>query len=312
MPSNNIFHVGKAREDEPELKQPQHAGIIPKVNFRWILSGPSKSGKTNLARWSLDKYYTNGRGKSWFDEIYLLSPTANIDYCWADLKGLKPKNRITNPTSELLLRILNDQKKDIQGTTSDQAAQRMSSAQLSKRKQKAKKVLIIFDDAIAEGKMITSKEFLKVFVAGRHYGISSMVMTQSYVKIPRSVRLQATHVSMFPSRASEIQRLYSEHGPKELSKNDFTELVQFATQPNEEDPFPFLFVDCFAPAKTRFRRGFVNVLEINDTIENSIEEETPARGRKKKGRGKKRGRGRDEFEDVGEEDEFVRPNKRKR
>jgi len=278
---SNIFHVGKAREDEPELKQPQHAGVIPKVNFRWILSGPSKSGKTNLARWSLDKYYTNGRGKSWFDEIYLLSPTANIDYCWADLKGLKPKNRITNPTPQLLLKILNDQKKDIQGSTSDMAAQRMSSAQLSKRKQKAKKVLIIFDDAIAESKMINSKEFLKVFVAGRHYGISSMVMTQSYVKVPRSVRLQATHVSMFPSRSSEIERLYSEHGPKELNKKDFTELVQFATRPNEEEPFPFLFVDCFAPPKTRFRRGFINVLEINDGDEN-FEEILPVSKRKKR------------------------------
>lgn len=267
----NIFQVGKARPDEPELKQPAHAGVIPAVNFRWILSGPSKSGKSNLARWSLDKYYAGGKGKSWFDDVYLLSPTANIDYCWADLKGLKPKNRITNPTSELLLKILNDQKKDIQGSTSDVSAQRMSSSQLSKRKQNAKKVLIIFDDAIAESKMINSKEFLKVFVAGRHYGISSMVMTQSYVKVPRSVRLQATHVCMFPSRSSEIQRLYDEHGPKELTKNDFTELVQFATQADESDPFPFLYVDCFAPTKTRFRRGFTNVLEIHDNMNESAE-----------------------------------------
>jgi hypothetical protein len=279
----NIFQVGKARPDEPELKQPVHAGVIPKVNFRWILSGPSKSGKSNLARWSLDKYYTDGGGrKSWFDEIYLLSPTANIDYCWADLKGLKPKNRITNPSSQLLLKILNDQKKDIQGSTSDASAQRMSSTRLAKRKQSAKRVLIIFDDAIAESKMINSKEFLKVFVAGRHYGISSMVMTQSYVKVPRSVRLQATHVSLFPSRASEIQRLYTEHGPKELSKNDFTELVQYATQPDDTDPFPFLYVDCFAPTKTRFRRGFTNVLEINDSGVQEEEEAKPKSGRNKK------------------------------
>ena len=302
----DIFQVGKARPDEPELKQPAHAGVIPKVNFRWILSGPSKSGKSNLARWSLDKYYNDGRGKSWFDEIYLLSPTANIDYCWADLKGLKPKNRITNPTPELLLKILNSQKKDIQGTASDVGAQRMSSTQLSKRKQKAKKILIIFDDAIAESKMINSKEFLKVFVAGRHYGISSMVMTQSYVKIPRSVRLQATHVAMFPSRASEIQRLYNEHGPKELSKNDFTELVQYATQPNDVDPFPFLYVDCFAPAKTRFRRGFTNVLEINDGGEGGVgeEEEEEEEGKKRKKSRKRR--------NVGSEDIYTSSRKRKK
>jgi hypothetical protein len=75
------FVVGKAHEDEPELKQPEHAGIVPMVHFRWILSGPSRSGKTNLARYTYDKFYTTGGGnKSWFDEVYLLSPTAKIDF----------------------------------------------------------------------------------------------------------------------------------------------------------------------------------------------------------------------------------------
>lgn len=266
------FRVGKARPDEATLDQPRNAGIIPKVNFRWILSGPSKSGKSNLARWCLDKYYIgkNGRG-SFFDRIYLLSPTANIDYNWADLKGLAKKDRITNPTPKLLIKILNDQKKDIQGSVSDMGVQ-LSARALMKRKQKAKKVLVIFDDAIASS-MITSKEFLKIFIAGRHYGISSMVMTQSYVKVPRSVRLQATHVAMFPSRSTEIERLYTEHGPKELNKNEFTELVQYATRPDETDKYPFLYVDCFAPVSSRFRRGLTDTLAIEDDgVEAKVEE----------------------------------------
>jgi len=67
---------------------------------------------------------------------------------------------------------------------------------------------------------------------------------------------------MFPSRASEIERLYSDHGPKELTKNEFTELVQEATDPVEGDEYPFLYVDVFAPAKHRFRRNFTDVMEI--------------------------------------------------
>jgi len=264
--SAETFIVGKALEDEPEIKQPRYAGIVPKVNFRWILSGPSKSGKSNLARWCLDHYYTVRKNKSWFDDIYLLSPTANIDYIWSNLTGLKAKNRITDPTPKTILKILNDQKREIMGSSSDSAAQSMSASRLAKKKQSAKKVLIIFDDAIAESSMINSKEFLKVFVAGRHYGISSMVMTQSYVKVPRSVRLQATHLCMFPSRSTEIERLYTEHGPKELSKNQFTELVEFATRATDEDRFPFLYVDAFAPPSRRFRRGFTDVLEIHDDI----------------------------------------------
>lgn len=279
------FNVGRAREDEPEIKQPQYAGLIPKLHYRWILSGPSKSGKTNLARWSLDKYYQKGQKKSWFDRIYLLSPTANIDWNWADLPGLKPKDRISHPTASHLKKILADQMKEISGSRSERASKNVNLKALSRRKQTSPQVLVIFDDAIAESKLINSPEFLKLFIQGRHYNISSMVMTQSYVRVPRSVRLQATHVAMFPSRSSEIDRLYTEHGPRQLNKRDFTEMVQYATQPTEGDQFPFLYVDCFAPVKTRFRRNFTHTLEIASTMEEVGSTKKTNRRRKRKQRG---------------------------
>lgn len=271
------YVVSKARPDEPEIEQPADAGVVPKVQFRWVLSGPSKSGKTNLARWVLDKYYkpTKGGGssKSFFDRIYLLSPTAHIDYMWSDLPGLKDKDRHTRPTAKLLEKILNDQKREIQGNTAD-IPPHVSQHILGNKKKKAPKVLIMFDDAIAESKLINSPEFLKVFIQGRHYNISSMVMSQSYMKIPRSVRLQATHVSLFPSRSSEIERLYGDHGPKELNKKEFTELVQMATEPMEGDEYPFLYVDVFEPPMTRFRRNFTHVMEITGGMgEEAVDEE---------------------------------------
>lgn len=267
--AEDMFRVGKARPDAPKIEQPPYAGtVIPEVPFRWILSGPSRSGKTNLARWMLDHFYSKGK-KSFFDSIYLLSPTAAIDYTWADLPGLKPENRISRPSESFLVSILDKQKKKIQGSTSDTAAQRMSSKSLAKRRVKAPKILLIFDDAIAE-KMIHSAAFLKVFIAGRHYLISSMIMSQSYVKVPRSCRIQATHCCMFPSRNSECVRLWEEHGPRQLSKNQFVELVKYATMPSVEDPYPFLYVDCFAPAKTRFRRGLTGTLEISEGGEEEI------------------------------------------
>lgn len=268
----DIFRVGQATQDEPEMAQPEHAGVIPKVNFRLLLSGPSKSGKTNLARWMLDKYYVKPGRKSWFDKIFLLSPTANIDPNWANLKGLDRKNRITDPTPQLLLKILGDQKKAIQGTASDGGVT-MSSRALWKKKSNADKVLIIFDDAIAE-KLVTTKQFLKIFIAGRHYGISSMVMTQSYMAVPRGVRLQATHVCLFPSRSTEVERLYTEHGPSRfMNKKDFTEMVQFATTPSDDSPYPFLYVDCFAKPEVRFRRNFTDTLAIDTGVAPMVAEE---------------------------------------
>ena len=269
------YIVGKSVKDEPTIQQPQGAGVFPKVPFRLLLTGPSASGKTNLGRWMLNRFYIRENGKSWFDRIYLLSPTGNIDHVWKDLDGLKPKDRITAPTPELLDKIFNDQKREILGSTNDEAASHMSLDSLSRRKTRAKRILIIFDDAIAE-KIMTSNSFLKLFIAGRHYNISSLVLTQSYVKIMRSARIQASAVCMFPSKTSEIARLYAEHGPKELNKNEFTELVQYATSPTDSEPYPFFYVDVFAPVKTRFRRGFTNVLELHDgnqQVENRHEEE---------------------------------------
>jgi hypothetical protein len=261
------FKVGQAKGDEPKIQQPEHAGVVPEAHFRWILSGPSKSGKSNLAKWSLDRFYRNNtnKNKSWFDRIYLLSPTAHLDYMWADLDGLTHKDRISKPTTRHLTGILQSQIKKIAGSTNESALKHMSAKALARRKIKADKVLIIFDDAIAESKLINSSEFLKVFIQGRHYGISSMVMTQSYMRVPRSVRLQATHISMFPSRTTEMDRLFHEFGPKSMSRADFIEMIHFATTPTEDDHFPFVHVDAFAPESIRFRRNFTDVIQLDTT-----------------------------------------------
>jgi hypothetical protein len=184
------------------------------------------------------------------------------------LAGLKDRNRITNPGPELLQRILNDQRRAL--TQGNETNSKANMKRIGQRRNKAKKILIIFDDAIAESKLINSDAFLKIFIQGRHYNISSMVMTQSYMKIPRSARIQATHVAMFPSKQTEIDRVYKEHGPKEISKKDFYELVSYAVTPTDDSPFPFLYIDVFAKPDDRFRRNYTERLEISQ-LENGGE-----------------------------------------
>ena len=268
----NKYIVTKAMPDEPEIEQPEGAGIIPKVPFRWIMSGPSKSGKTNLARYALDNLYCKPDGRPFFDEIHLLSPTATIDYNWSKLKGLKDEHRHDQPTADTLNKILNDAKREIAGTTSDRVPT-MPQKTLFKKKEKAKKRLIIIDDSIAEGPLINSKPFLKTFIQGRHYNVSSMIMSQSYMNIPRASRLQASHVSMFPSKTTEIERLHKEHGTRHLSKKEFMELAEQATEPAEGDEFPFLYVDVFAPVHQKYRRNFTTCMEINTTQNVPIDEQ---------------------------------------
>jgi len=67
-------------------------------------------------------------------------------------------------------------------------------------------------------------------------------------------------------------------GPRQLSKNEFHELVEYATSPRPDDMYPFLYVDCFAPVKTRFRRNYTETLEIDD----GSSQAAPPRGKRKR------------------------------
>lgn len=241
--------VGKAVKDDKKLKQPKaaEAGIVPKVAFRWMFSGPSNSGKTNLARWTLDKMYQVGPGKSFFDKIYLFSPTAKLDPVWKDLDGLRPGDRITDLEKGGKQKLLEIFENGIRRTKAI-------------GKDKAPHTLVIIDDSIADVKFLNSRDFLRIFIAGRHGNVSVMVMTQSYNKIPRTCRMQLTAVSMFPSKVSEIERLWDEHGPVDMGKWEFVDMVKYAIKKTETEKYPFFFVDADKPEDERFRRCFYEIL----------------------------------------------------
>jgi hypothetical protein len=238
------LHVGKARPDEPAIKQPFGAqlGIVPELSFRLILSGPSNSGKTNAARWVIDRYY-----KDTFDRTILMSPTAKIDPVWKDLKGLKKKDRLTKLSLRPLKRLLREQETKVK----------------SKGKDRAPKILVIFDDTIANHKFINSPEFLQCFIRGRHFNVSIIVMTQSYVKLPRSVRLQGTHVMFFPSFRSEIERLYDDHGPYQLNKREWYTMVMQACRRSEDENWPFFYIDTTKPVEERYRRCLYETIYVD-------------------------------------------------
>ena len=60
---------------------------------------------------------------------------------------------------------------------------------------KKRKVLIVFDDMIAD--MINNNKLnpivAELFIRGRKFNISIVFITQSYFKVPKDVRLNSTH-----------------------------------------------------------------------------------------------------------------------
>lgn len=242
--NHDVFHIGKAMPDEPNEKQPVAAemGLVPKLSFRLLLSGPSASGKTNAARWMIDKYYDGA-----FERVILMSPTAELDPVWKKLKGLAKKDRISKMSMRPIIKLLKKQEEDVKRNG----------------KKNAKRVLVIYDDTVGDNKIINSPEFLISFIRGRHFCVSCIVMTQSYTKVPRSVRLQATAVMVFPSFKSEIERLYDEHGPYQLSKKEWYNMVQGAMQKTADEQYPFFFIDATKPVEERYRRCLYDCIVID-------------------------------------------------
>ena len=72
---------------------------------------------------------------------------------------------------------------------------------------KKRKVLIIFDDMIAD--MIKNKKLnlvvTELFIRDRKLNISFAFITQSYFKVPKDVRLNSTHFIMKIPNKRELQ-----------------------------------------------------------------------------------------------------------
>ena len=79
---------------------------------------------------------------------------------------------------------------------------------------KKRKVLIIFDDMIAD--MINNNNLnpivTELFIRGRKRNISIVFITQSYFKVPKDVRLNSTHlfIMTIPNKR-ELQQIALNH-----------------------------------------------------------------------------------------------------
>ena len=89
--------------------------------------------------------------------------------------------------------------------------------------QKKHKVLIIFDDMIAD--MINNNKLnpivTELFIRGRKLTISIVFITQSYFKVPKDVRLNSTHffIMKIPNKR-ELQQIALNHS-SDIDFKDF-------------------------------------------------------------------------------------------
>ena len=128
---------------------------------------------------------------------------------------------------------------------------------------KENKILIVFDDMIAD--MIRNKKLdsivTELFIRGRKLNISLVCMTQSYIKVPKDVRLNTTHFFIAKiSDERERKRIAINHS-SDISTKDFTNIYRECTA----EPYSFLVNDTMLASNNplRFRKNLFNIYNKN-------------------------------------------------
>ena len=137
---------------------------------------------------------------------------------------------------------------------------------------KKRKVLIIFDDMIAD--MINNNKLnsilTELFIRGRKLNISIAFITQSYFKVPKGVRLNSTHffIMKIPNKR-ELQQTALNHS-SDIDFKDFMNIYKKCTT----EPYSFLVNDTTLPSDDdplRFRKNLlgyyiIKIMTIEDQI----------------------------------------------
>ena len=120
---------------------------------------------------------------------------------------------------------------------------------------KKRKTLIVFDDMIAD--MINDKKLnlvvTELFIRGRKIGLSLIFISQSYLEIPKDVKLNSTHVFLMkiPNKR-ELQQIALNHS-SDIDFKDFMKLYKKCTT----EPYSFLVNDTtlLSDDPLRFRKN---------------------------------------------------------
>ena len=202
--------------------------------FRMLIIGPSGSGKTNTLLHLIDKFHP-------IDKIYLYAKDTDEDkYQYlinkreqAGIKNFNDPHVFIEYSSDM-----NDVLEDINNYN----------------KKRDKKVLIIFDDMIAD--IMRSKKFKAIvkelFIRCRKLNISIVFIMQSYFRTPKDVRLNSTHYILMKMGNKKELKSITEENSGHLDFKDFLKIYNYCTK----DPYSFMMVDTRPTARVTFEKNF--------------------------------------------------------
>ena len=174
--------------------------------FRMLIIGPSGSGKTNTLLYLIDKFHP-------IDKIYLYAKDTDEEkYQYlinkreqAGIKNLNDPHVFIGYSIDM-----NDVLEDINNYN----------------KKRNKKVLIIFEDMIAD---IMRSDIIKAiikerFIRCRKLNISMVFITQSYFRTPKDARLNSTHYILMKMGNKKELKSIAEENLGHLDFKDFLKI----------------------------------------------------------------------------------------
>ena len=207
--------------------------------FRMLIIGPSGSGKTNTFLHLIDNFHP-------IDKIYLYAKDTD-----------EPKYQyLINKREQAGIKNLNDPhtfieySNDMNGVLEN----------INYNKNRDKKVLIIFDDMIAD--IMKSEKFKvivkELFIRCRKINISIVFITQSYFRTPKDARLNSTHyILMKISNKKELKSIAEENSGN-LDFKDFLKIYNYCTR----EPYSFMMVDSRPTADVTFKTNFDELIDL--------------------------------------------------
>ena len=202
--------------------------------FRMLIIGPSGSGKTNTLLHLIQKFHP-------IDKTYLYAKDTDEEkYQYlinkreqAGIKNLNDPHAFIEYSSDM-----HDVLEDINNYN----------------KNRDKKVLIIFDDMIAD--IMRSEKFKAIvkelLIMCRKLNISIVFITQSYFRTPKDAILNNTHyILMKMGNKKELKSIAGEN-LGHLDFKDFLKIYNHCTR----DPYLFMMVDTRPTARVTFKKNF--------------------------------------------------------
>ena len=123
-------------------------------------------------------------------------------------------------------------------------------------KNRNKKVLIVFDDMIAD--IMSSKKFKAIikelFIICRKLNISIVFITQSYFRMPKDARLNSMHYVIMKIQSRKKLQNIAQEKSGDINFKDFLKIYKDYTS----EPYSCMIIDTTVPSGNpiRFRKNF--------------------------------------------------------